>query len=220
MRHLKAADLILDFDLYPRGSIDAKNIRDMAEALAAGAELPPVVICRKTKRVVDGFHRLKAHMRVYGEDAMIDVMEKVYKTDSDLFLDAARLNGGHGAKLQPFDRVHCCLIAERLKIPLEDMAGALHMTVDKLASLAADRTATSGRLHIPIKRTIRHMAGRRLTKRQREANDRLTGMNQLLYVNQLLELIDADLLDLEDENLMAGLRELSERLALVLAASA
>lgn len=205
MRQMKACELVLDYDLYPRNSIDAHNVSNLKEALLAGAEIPAVIIDKKSKRVVDGFHRVKAHLQAYGEDASLDVIEKTYRSDSELFLDAMRYNSSHGAKLDSHDRTRCVLIAERLTISKDDIAGALHMTVDRLATLRVDRTATFGKLTIPLKRTLRHMHGSKLTSRQVEGNKKLSGMNQQFYVNQVIELIEADLLDESDSKLFERL---------------
>lgn len=208
MRKMKAAELVLDFDLYPRNNVDSHNVKSLSDALVAGMELPPVIIDRKSKRVIDGFHRVKANIRVYGDDCEIEVVEKSYKDDGDMFLDAMRYNASHGAKLDQCDRTRCTIIAERLSIPLDAVAGALHMPVEKLGELKVDRTATAGGLSIALKRTIRGFAGRKLTKRQVIANERLSGMNQSFYANQLIELVESGMLDVDDENLMDRLRHL------------
>lgn len=219
MKTLKAAELVLDFSLYPRNNVDSHNIKNLIDALAAGEPLPPVVIDKKSKRVVDGFHRVKAYLKFLGDEAKIEVIEKTYKSDAQLFVDAMRYNATHGCKLDPCDRTHCLLLAESLNIPLDQVAGALHTTVDKLAALRADRTATSNGLTVPLKRTVRAFAGKKLTKRQQEANVRLSGMNQQFYANQLIELIESEMLDLENENLMMALKKLHELLEGVLVVS-
>ena len=106
MKKMKAAQLVLDFGLYPRNNVDEHNVKNLVDALAAGTELPPVIIDRKSKRVVDGFHRVRAHLRLFGDNAEIDVITKNYKNDAELFLDAMRYNASHGAKLDTCDRPH------------------------------------------------------------------------------------------------------------------
>ncbi len=219
MKKMKAARLILDFDLYPRNNLDAFNVRSMVDALVAGVELPPVIIDGKSKRVTDGFHRVRAYLRFGGEEVEIDVIEKNYKDEGAMFLDAVKYNASHGARLDQADRVHCTIIAERLKISAEDMAGVLHIPIEKLGKLA-NRTATCGKLRVPLKQTNRHMSGKNLSKKQREANERSSGMNQQFYVNQIIDLIEADFLDTENKNLMDRLVVLDGLLDKVLAASA
>lgn len=212
MRQVKAASLILDFDLYPRNNVDSHNVRCIADAMESGVEMPPAVVERATKRVVDGFHRVRAVL-LRDPDGLITIVEKVYKSDAELFLDSMRYNAAHGARLDPCDRTHCVLIAERLSIPLDAVAGALHMPAEKLGDLRQHRTGSlAGGLQIALKRTISHMEGRRLTKAQSDVNDKLSGMNQQFYVNQVVMLIESNLLDKEDEKLMARLEYLAKLL--------
>ena len=216
MRKMKCAELVFDFDLYPRNNLDAHNIRSIADARKAGVEMAPVIIDKKSKRIVDGFHRNKERLQTDGPEAEIEVIEKVYKNEQEMFLDAMRYNATHGARLDPCDRTRCAVIAERLRIPIESVAGALNMPVDKLAGLRADRTAMAaggGGLVIPLKRTIKHMAGKKLSKQQQVVNDKSSGMNQSFYANQLIDLIESDLIDKEDETLYKRLQRLYELLA-------
>jgi hypothetical protein len=219
MRNMKAIELILDFGLYPRNDLDPVNIRGLVEALESEIEIPPIVIDRKSKRVVDGFHRVRAYLQFGGDEVEIPVVEKNYKDDAAMFLDAMRYNASHGAKLDTADRVHCTIIAERLHIPAESVAGALHISVDKVGELSG-RIATCGGQPIALTRTLSHMAGKRLTKAQREANERSSGMNPQFYVNQVIDLLENDLLDRSNPKLMDRLAVLGKLLRKVLAAAA
>ena len=208
MRKMKAADILLDYTLHPRNNVDAHNVRSICDALEAGETMPPVIIERKSKRVVDGIHRVLAFLR-RDPESVIDVIEKDYKNDGEMFLDAIKYNATHGARLDPCDRVHCVHTAERLHVPLDKVAGALHTSPEKLGDLRTYRTAIgSGGLHIPLKRTFQHMAGKRLNKAQVKVNERSSGMNQSFYANQLIDLIESELLDKQDEKLYERLRHL------------
>ncbi len=218
MRTIKVAEIIIDYTLYPRNSVDEHNVRGIMDVIRIGGTLPPVLIDRKSKRVVDGVHRTLGHLRL-DKDAKIEVIEKDYKNDAAIFLDAMRLNADHGAKLDSSDRTHCLIVAERLKIKLDAVAGALRMPKEKLGDLRNKRIAKAANgLSVPLKRTMQHMSGRRLTKSQLAANKRSSGMNQVFYVNQLVDLIEAELLDQEDEKLLERLRHLHGLLETLLAA--
>ena len=213
MQKVKVADLVLDYGLYPRGSVNSKNVSEIATARMEGVDVPPVLACQKTKRVVDGFHRYKAEILAFGDDAEIDVLFKRYKNDQALFLDSVRYNASHGYKLQSFDRTRCTLIAERLQIDLTELSKAINIPAEKLEKLRMDRVAKNQNLSQPIKTTIRHMTGRRMNRRQWEANEKLSGMQQVFYANQLIELIESKLLDASDKKLMKRLAHLSELLS-------
>lgn len=209
MKRIKPAELVIDLTIYPRMNVDPGNVKRLMEAHLAGEELPPIIIDKKSRRVIDGVHRLKMYLAAMKDDEEIEVVEKSYPNEAAMFLDAMKYNASHGAALDRCDRTHCAIIAERLSIPLEAVAGALHMPLEKLGELRVHRTAKdAGGLTIPIKQTIRHMAGKKFTKRQEEANDRLSGMNQSFYANQLIELIESKMLDMEDDKLLDRLRHL------------
>ena len=208
MKKLKAAEIVLDFDLYPRNNIDSANVTNITAAMEAGVEMPPVIIDRTSKRCIDGFHRVRAALRLHGDNAEIQVIEKDYPNEKEMFLDAMRYNAGHGAKLDPNDRTRCAIIAERLHITMDRVAGALNMTKAKLEVLRETRVAKHDGLQIALKQTVRHFCGKRLTRAQVAANAKLSGMNQSFYANQLITLIESEMLDTDDERLMIVLRKL------------
>ena len=223
MRKIKACNLVLDHEIYPRINIDPYNITSIADAMLSGTEMPPIVVDKKSKRITDGFHRFKAHLRVHGPDASIACIEKAYKSEAQMIEDAIRYNATHGYKLDKADRARCVLLAERYGIHVDRLSSILQTSVEKLTSIRQTRVATtSSGEAIPIKRTISGWAGRhgsRLNKRQVEANTKLSGMNQSFYADQLIELIESEMIDTEDERLMESLAKLQGLLEDVLVAA-
>jgi len=226
MRTVKIGSLVFDFDLYPRTDVDSQHVHYIREAIEAGEQMPALVVERKTMRIVDGFHRAKAYLSLYGPDHEVDVVEKTYRSEADLLEDAIRYNARHGRTLTRCDRARCAILAERHGLSIDRAAQAMGLTVETVTKLRAERvgklrvyhggTPKRGKrgkpIEIPIKRTIKHMAGKELTPEQAEANKRLSGMEQLFYVNQLILLIENDLLDRSNEKLLAGLARLRELL--------
>jgi hypothetical protein len=211
---VKLSEVVLDYSIYPRADVDNQHIAYLREAEDAGAVLPPIVIDAKTKRVVDGFHRVLMWLRKYRDDPnhTIEVVVKSYSSESEILLDAIRYNANHGRTLTRYDRTHCILLADQLHVETGELASALSMTIEKIGELKVNRVGT---LHvgkttepIPLKRTIRHMSGRTMTKHQKEINSHLSGMNQSFYANQLIMLIESDLLDFDDEGLLESLAKL------------
>lgn len=213
MRKMKVSELVLDFDLYPRASIDTHHAAEMSHAVAAGSVLPPIVIDKKSKRIVDGFHRQRVYSRLFGEDYEVDVVEKSYKNDGELFLDAIRYNAAHGLRMDTSDKTKCILRAKELHVDADMLATALHIDPKRIGELTTTRTASSGGLAVVLKRTNQHMAGRKLTKAQVQANENSSGMHQVFYVNQLIDLIESGLLNTSDEKMMTRLQKLGELIA-------
>ena len=206
--------LIEERKLFPRASKSSNLVRQFAEALRAGVVLPPIVAERETSRIVDGFHRVAAHRKVYGPEALVDVVERDYADEGEMFLDAMRLNSAHGSRLAPYDQLRCIGIAQGLSIDPARVAGALSVTPSYLGELSSRRLGTelATRSPVPLKRTIEHMRGRPLTTAQMEANQKLGGQSQGFYLNQINLLVENGLLDLEDSRVRDGLRRLKENL--------
>ena len=223
MKKVNISELILDYTLYPRTKVDSQHVSYMVESLRAGVALPPVIIDEKSKRIIDGFHRISAHKRYFNDDEKIMVIMKRYNSDQEMFLDAMRYNASHGRSLTSYDKAHCVLRSEELNIDPEVVASALNLTTEKIGELRTERigelktvvpssggkrrkTATGKRGKLfPLKRTIEHKAGTILNEDQMAANDKLSGANQSFYVNQIILLIENDLLDTENEKLMTRL---------------
>lgn len=195
MKKFKVGELIEDLDVYPRGGVDSQHASYIASALEAGSTVPPLVIEKKTKRIVDGVHRRRAYVSQFGEDYEVECIEKSYVNDGELFADAMRFNSGHGKTLSAADRARCLLLAEKFSLDLNIVGQALHMTATRIGELRATRISFGPHGEQAIKRTISHMAGTTLTPEQAEANEKLSGMSQVFYCNQLIALLQTGLVN-------------------------
>jgi len=206
IKKLPASTLIQDFRLYPRANVDDQHVREMAEAIRAGAILPPIIIDAKSKRIIDGFHRLRAHQRVGGTAVVVSVNEQQYETDVAMFQSAMELNSAHGKNLSIYDKTRCLVLAAELGIEREKAAGSLNITMKKADSLLLERVAADGEV---LKRTMAHLAGEHLTEAQSSTNQRAGGMNQLFYINQVVALLESDSIDWSRPNIVEQLQKLS-----------
>lgn len=204
--------LVLNYDIYPRHQIDSTNVRNIQDARESGASLPPVIAWRKNKWVIDGFHRTTDAMRSKLEEIAVEWRD--YRNESEAFEEAIRLNA-HGRQLAPYDKARCAQIGEALSIDPARLANALGLTVERLSELTLRKTAIGehGAGLIPIKATLGSFAGKPLSSKQVEGNRLAGGMYPLAYVNQVINLIQNDLIDTDNENLMAGLVRLDSLLS-------
>lgn len=206
MEQRKLSSLVKDYTVYPRVEIDPSHVNHMVESLQLDRALPPIVACRKTLRIVDGYHRWTALAKYLGEEASVDVELRDYKNDGELFVDSIELNGGHGRKMTTYDRVRCLSRAKELRVSVDKIAHALRIGAERAKELLTDRTALtrpsakneSGEL-VPLKNTIGHMAGRSMSKPQIEANDKLSGMSAKFTAHQLIILLENDLMPTDGE---------------------
>jgi hypothetical protein len=215
-RRRKLSELVLDYEIYPRHKVDPMHVADMERAFLSGVVFPPIVICAKSKRIVDGFNRYTMFKRQNVEE--VEVEERKYKNEAALFADAVGLQSSHGQNLSRWDRTRCAFLAEKLGMDDVELAAAMHVDPKYIGELRIDRQAQHGNLQVPLKRTIKHKSGQELSEGQMEANKRLGGMNQRFYVNQVILLIENELIDQNDESLLEALRKLQEMLEKLLIA--
>lgn len=136
MRKIAIEKLVCDLSLYPRVAIDGMHVEQMRAALRAGATFPPLVICIKTRKVVDGFHRVRAYADEYGEDHEAEVVEKEYPSEKELFLDAIRFNATHGKSMEFLDRAHAIQRAVELGIDKSMVAKSIHVDKEEFCRLS------------------------------------------------------------------------------------
>jgi len=207
-----AALLVEDLSVYPRFRVDDVYARRLAEAIRAGAKLPPVVADRASKRIVDGFHRRRAALIAHGPEAEVEVEWRDYRDERELFLDAVRLNAHHGRRLSSGEEVRCLILAEELGLQREVVAQELGLRRE-IADGKLQRQVASGPLgREPLKPAVRHLAGEVMTERQAEVNRRLGGYHASYYASQLIMLLRSGAIDRSNEKLVQKLRELHEAL--------
>jgi len=178
------SSLKLNYNLYPRETLDDYHVARMVEALKSGVSLPPVIADKKTKIVIDGFHRIEAHRSLYGEKSEIPVVYKEYTDIKDMFLDAVRINATQGKVLDQKDLVHCQAIAKSMRIKPDFIASALSVTVENIGK------SVSAKITKKIKRLNEE---RTIDQKKRGKVDR-----QIYYVRQVISFLEGANYDAEN----------------------
>jgi hypothetical protein len=193
------SDLKFDESIYPRQNVDDHHIKQMLDAIEGGITLPPIIVERKSKRIVDGVHRYHAALR-RGEKR-IDCVLKSYDSEVDLFREAVMLNTGVGLKLGTDDTLKVITIGERLKLKEVDLCGMLRTSIAHLRTIKVRFGTLEETIKgvkqlrkIPLKGSTRHLAGEKLTKDQAEAMASAPGQSYLLCARQLLDACQHNLL--------------------------
>lgn len=215
---VKVAELVFDWDLYIRPSIDTSIVRELIEAEQAGEKQEPIVGDRKSRKVIDGWHRCRKELRLHKDDATIEVIWKDYKNQGEMLEDSIRLNARRGRRLDKQSHARIAILAKRCKLKIDVVAAAMGVTreyvegcMERTAIAPSTGKSTIGE-EIALKRTTLHMAGKKLTKKQVIGNTKAGGHHASYYVRQLLNLIENNLLDKEDEQLMELLQTLHQQL--------
>lgn len=215
VKTIPISDLIEDLEVYPRHAVDLGHVADLVQALRSGAILPPPVTDQR-KRIVDGWHRVRAYRKHLGPEASIDVDVRSYKSEADVVADAIALNSVHGRKLDKQDQVRAARMAMRAGISEKKVAILLHVTEAKIEQLKirvafapreSEATIPDTR-EVPLKRAFTHLQGEKLTTEQVAAHRSQAGTSLLLQARQLRDALLTDLANEEDGKLWTGLDEL------------
>lgn len=221
---IELSALIEDLTLYPRTAVSSVNTSNLASALRAGCKLPPIVVDRESKRIVDGFHRRRAYLQVFGPDARVPVELIDFADETEMFCTAVKLNTAHGLPLQEIEKRKIVLRLQDNGIEDEAIATTLHIPVDKVEKIRIKvATVVKGNgesIRVePLKRSVFHFQGRTMSESQAKAQKSAPGTSYVLLISQLREALREELINREDGRITDELRalaaELEEYLTLV-----
>jgi len=216
IKQLRICDLVEDMEIYPRHAVDDAHVASLSRALESGETFPPIVADRKSKRIVDGWHRVRAYKRIVGPEAVIDVDLRSYANEGTLLLDAVSLNSSHGRRLDVIDQARVVVMLERAGVEQDKIAVSLHVPEAhviklkvRLATATHESTGTiPGTKQVSLKRPVSWMAGQKLTDEQVETHAMLPGTSFLLIARQLTKALRSKMCNFGDEKLLAGLKDL------------
>lgn len=219
VREVPCSGVKLDYAIHPRGELSQEHIERLAAAIRKGESLPPIVVCERSRRVVDGFHRYSAHVLTGGKRCLISIVEKRYRGESELFLDAIRYNASHGARIEESDYAKCMEVALRLEVDLSSVAGILHIPVGRLGEL---RVLGNGNdIRRPLEKNNGGNGGYVPVLSVRSSRSthptgysfRQSDKGVLAAAKRIIRAIDSDSMDLETEGLWNALDALHDKLA-------
>lgn len=209
MAKISITKIKIDEAIYPRSGVSEFNVGRLVSALKTGSKLPPLTVEAKSYRLVDGRHRYEAFLRESVDK--VDVTEKVYASEADLFADAVRHNVGHGEPLDQYTIRAAVIRLSEYGYSRERISEVVRLTVDQLEKIergfATD--ATTGK-PMALKGGLRHLAGQSLTPGQIQVNKHYSGGKATFYVRQISELLRNGMWPDQSEAFVAGMDELVE----------
>jgi hypothetical protein len=201
LKTLPIGDLVEDYRLYPRAEVDGATVEQFREALRAGAKFPPIRVCSKTFRIIDGFHRKTAYEREHATHALC-VLEDV-AGDVDLFRRAAAANASHGRRYSVDDYATAVRLAKRLGLTREQISADLFLPLDRVEKL---ERISAGRGHAPLERNV-PKAGGKPSKLVEKSMDTIA---LIAAAGLLTRALRGEEANRKSEELHARLEELSE----------
>ncbi len=212
---IKLSKIKFNDGLYPRKSgLDDHNVNELVRAYTAGVVVPPITIDKKTMVCVDGKHRVRAAEKLEMDKLPAEL--KTFKNKAAM-LEAAILLNIHGRVLSPYDKAYCTILATAVGLSDTRLQAALCTTAEYLGELKARKIGVDSKGNaMPLKTTMVHMAvqhtNKRFTKSQEAGHVKATGMAPLLYVNQVINMLDHNMIDRSNTRLMEGLTDLRDKL--------
>lgn len=140
---VKITDVVVDNTLYPRMGLDRKNVESIRESLRIGVHPPPILIDSRSRKLVDGLHRLTAYLEEKGKDFSIRVKARRYESDVAIFVDAMSANSHHGLKLSKEDQKRCADVCQKMGIESSIAASALRLATDTFKDLPMTRSSSA-----------------------------------------------------------------------------
>jgi hypothetical protein len=130
-------DLVLDWDVYPRKSVDSSVAHRYALAYKAGSVFPPVKIglFDGKKIIIDGAHRIGSRREMDLDH--VDCAVLPFETKAELFAEAVKWNSDHG---RPFEREEVKANIKRLKefkFDVKDIVALTHVPASEIYREAA-----------------------------------------------------------------------------------
>jgi hypothetical protein len=214
------ADLIEDSSLYPRHTVDSGHVANLVRAYRAGVKLPPPRVDADSMRISDGWHRVRAMRKVYGENAMVTVDLVKYESEADLVKDAIELNASHGRRFDSQDVTRCVLMMKRYNIPTTEIAVMLRTTEEHVIKMSVQVVIVDGEPQ-PAKPNLRPAPGeppKQLTAEQYSVAKGSSGWHPLQTIRQLVRELQAGLIDTDDPRVFAALSDLLSAVTQVIAA--
>jgi len=202
--------------IYPRDHLYYQVAYRYASALRSGVKFPPIVVGRikenaKNYYLVDGWHRLKAH-EMAGKST-IEAEIKEYKTFSEAFYDAVKLNATHG---QPLTAYETTKIIKKLRDEGKDwvfIASLLNITIEDAKKMLEKRTVEieKGEIEV-VKKPIVSVKERIATREVVQNVKSLTGVSQEKLLKDLRDILRSGLLDIENRKVVKLLIEVYDLL--------
>ena len=152
-KKIKLSEIVTDAGTQVRAGLNEATVADYAEALADGAEFPPVIVFHDGSRTIaaDGFHRIQATMRI-GAKLIECEVRKGGREEALMY--ALGCNAHHGLRRTNADKRHAVELALKEFPRFSDVAISELCKVGRelVAEIRKDQPVDSGRLNPPPKR--------------------------------------------------------------------
>jgi DNA modification methylase/predicted XRE-type DNA-binding protein len=129
---IKISKILVRNELYPRLDIDPGKIQEYSENIN---RLPPIEL-NQDNVLIDGMHRLKAHLHAGLDEIEYTVFET--KDDDDIIMRAVELNATHGLQLCYKDKKNLAVTITQRKLEKDEDSAVIKKKLVNALSIAED----------------------------------------------------------------------------------
>ncbi|MFW6282972.1 MAG: ParB N-terminal domain-containing protein [Minisyncoccales bacterium] len=204
---------ILD-EIYPRVQLNWQTSYDYAESMKSGAKFPPIVIglYKGNYVLIDGYHRIEAKKLNKEQKIQAEIHTNIDK--KKMFEMAIKLNISHGKTLTPYEKRKIALRLREMKYPNSKVSELIQIPLNKLDNFVGQRLVNTITGETIVKSGVKHFAGKNLpeniSKNLEESENKMIVVDQVKFINQLIDLIKKGFIDIENEKVARKIEELKE----------
>lgn len=218
--NVRLDEIEFDMEIYPRVGYNWQTGYDYSQSILSGVKFPPITLAlfRGKKYLIDGKHRLEAHKIVKKKAIKAEVFTGWSK--EKMFEESVRRNIAHGKVLSPYEKRLIALKLKKLKYPSFKIGKLLNIPETKLEKFVAQRLINSITGEVIsesiVKSAIKHSAGKEYSPSDFQKIESGQGgfysRNQIVMLDELIELLEANLIDMENKEVLSRMNRLSKLL--------
>lgn len=193
---VKIEKIKCDEEIYPRLKVGWLTAFMYAQAMRAKSIFPPILLgtFKQELYLVDGWHRVEAH-RILGEK-YIRAAIKPYESKRDMFIDAVKLNVTHGRPISPHEKVRIIDKLEAFGFQPQEISELVLVPMDKISVFTSRIITNPDGSKVYLKSIVAKTG-----KVESDVYQNILSVRNIGYLlSQLLELLRADLISVEEEN--------------------
>ena len=138
MVQTRLGDVVIDPTYQMRMKLNSNAVSKYAEFMRMGDIFPPIVLEKKTNKVVCGFTRMEAYTKVFEPSKKIPCEVKTFKNELERQLFAVEDNAKHGEPFGTFDKKNIILRlidSGMTKNNLSDISILLGMRISRIQDI-------------------------------------------------------------------------------------
>lgn len=205
IQHLNLGEVNCDFSYMIR-RLNEHTVNRYVQNMEAGAIFPPLLLTSSNK-IVCGFHRYEAYIKIYGLEYKIPVILKNYKDEKEIFLDAISDNVKNGLPLTKFEIRQAIYKSKKYQMSQKELAELLNVKPENIQKwgdeiVIVKNNKTSEKKPIKGKSGVYVFKDNEITDTiYQDIEKKGSGWNLSFHINQIIKNIEWQSFELNNNNI-------------------